>query len=294
MLGKSDYRGFISFDDIANHAGPATARLIRALEPILKVEKLIDATVGGGNSSREAWLASLAGQFGWTSSVHFAGPESELRALPNAIVFSNHGLGIRDSHVVATLMQDLFPNYIAPASTDFHFPPCYEDVGIAVDLHDGRKGANRRAALRIVQAVAKERKSLCIFPSGRIAQFRLRSMAIEERPWNPLFVWIARTCNTPLVPVCIHARLSALSHAVGVVSPTARLLLNAAEAQSRRLAHVELTVGRPIAPAQLTGDDDAQLRFLQAQVLQLHRAWRDRRGAAGRAEAAGEPAEIRS
>jgi len=266
----SGYEGFLSTRDVHERAGPILSPLIRAAEPLLKIQRMTDKSLRARAISRSVWLADVAREFQWTSSVTYAGSESELRALPNAIVFANHSLGIRDGHVTLSFMEEMFPNYVNLASTDLRFPSIFDGTRIEVDLHQ-QKGGNRRAALRAVRAVAEEGRSLFIFPSGRIAQFRIPSMSIEEKPWTPLFLWLARKCNVPLVPLCTHARLSSLSHAIGVVSPTGRLLLNAVEAQSRRLLHVDCTVGRPISPAALAavGSDEAQLQFLRDQVFQL-------------------------
>lgn len=270
MSARSDYEGFLSTRDIHTRAGSLLSPVIRAAEPVLKIQQLVDKSLRGRTTSRTDWLADMAREFQWTSRATYAGSESEIRALPRAIVFANHSLGIRDGHSTLSFMETTFPNYTILASTDLRFPPIFDEVRIEVDLHKS-KGGNLQAARRAVKAVTREGKSLFIFPSGRIAQFSLRSMSIKEKPWAPLFLWLAHQCNVPLVPILTRAHLSRLSHAIGVASPTLRLLLNAAETQSRRLSHIEFTVGRPIPPAQLAsvGDDAAQLRFLREQVFQL-------------------------
>jgi acyltransferase-like protein len=276
---KSSYKGYVS-DERLKVKGQAVFHAIRILEPILKIKAINRSTQEWGNS-RSAWLSGPVREFGWTNSMSFAGPESELRALPNAIVFANHPLGVRDGYVLATFMEKMFPKYLITGANWNRLPSSFDEVYVPIEPNESlrHRGANASALQRMLQGVADEGKSLCIFPGGRIAQFRFRTMTIEEEPWNPMFLRIAQEAGVPLVPVFIHGRLGSLSHAAGIVSIDAKRLLNVREALSKRLAHVEFTVGRPIWPVQLVGDEAAQLRFLREQLFLLQRLRLGRRNA---------------
>ena len=150
--------------------------------------------------------------------------------------------------------------------------PALAEVVVPVEwVKSRRKPADSRRVLADLANAMREQSALVFFPSGRLAY--LGWHGLQERPWLPTVVTLARRFEAPILPLHIRARNSWLFYALSLLSQELRDVTLFHELLNKEGRLFELTLGLPIDAADLPDDPADAIRLLQRHVeVELPRA----------------------
>lgn len=105
-------------------------------------------------------------------------------------------------------------------------------------------GRPRAASLRAIEAALEAEQCVIVFPAGEVA--RLGPRGVRDGRWRRGFLHFARATGTPVLPVRVEARNSALFYGASAVFRPIGTALLAREMFARRQRPMALRVGRPL------------------------------------------------
>jgi len=105
-------------------------------------------------------------------------------------------------------------------------------------------GRAQRASLQAVEQALAAEQCVIVFPAGEVSRLSLRG--IRDGRWNRGFVRFARATRTPVLPVRVQARNSALFYGASTLFKPAGTALLAREMFARRGRPLRLRVGQPM------------------------------------------------
>ena len=170
------------------------------------------------------------------------------------VIAANHPTGLADGVAVWDAVRQRRPDVLFFANADaLRVSPNLSDVIIPVEwVMEKRTNAKTRETLRRAAEAFQAEKCIVIFPSGIPA--RLVDGTIEEGPWFPTYLSLARKHNAPLIPLGVGGRNSRLYFLLARLSRELRDITLFNELINKRGRRFEITAGLPIDPAALTGD----------------------------------------
>ncbi|GAB3361227.1 bifunctional ornithine lipid synthase OlsF [Lysobacter tyrosinilyticus] len=119
-------------------------------------------------------------------------------------------------------------------------------------------------SLSAIEQALREERCVIIFPAGEVARLGLRG--VTDGRWRRGFLRFARATRTPVLPVRIEARNSALFYGASALFKPAGTALLAREMFARRARSITLRVGHPL---QLPEDGSAA-ELLRQVRRELH------------------------
>ena len=178
-------------------------------------------------------------------NIHCAIPVHCLEQIPEhgpLVIIANHPTGTLDGlallYAVSRVRRDVkvvtnrMLNHLEPLKSLF----------IPVDNINGRTA---KSALQKMDSQLQSGGVLIFFPAGEVS--RLTRRGIRDKKWHSGFIKLAAKYRTPLLPVWIDARNSALFYASALMSPNLPLLLLVQQMFRRRNGNLPVTIGQQIA-----------------------------------------------
>jgi putative hemolysin len=187
-----------------------------------------------------------------------------------ALIVANHPTGIADGLVLWRLMMPRRPDAFFFANADvLRVLPQLDEVIAPVEWRAHRKSRARTRETMVYarRALAEEGRLGVIFPSGRLAQ--RRGLRLHERPWMTSAAALARKFDLPVIPVHLRARNSALYYLFDAIHPSLRDITLFHETLNKANQPYAVTIGAPIAPADLPRDPVEATACLRAATLGL-------------------------
>jgi putative hemolysin len=179
--------------------------------------------------------------------------DRDLAAIPavgRLLIVANHPSGALDAlallHAVGRVRRDV--RIVANDLLSLLTPMA--GLFLPVKVFGGHAGAD---SLRAIEAALEREECVIVFPAGEVS--RLGLAGVRDGRWRAGFVRFARRTATPVLPVRIVARNSALFYGASALYRPAGTALLAREMFARRARPVVLHVGRtmrldPEAPAE--------------------------------------------
>ena len=179
------------------------------------------------------------------------------------ILVSNHPTGIADGVAVFDLLKDTRPDMMIFANRDaIRVNPRYVELIIPVEWREEYKSKLKaRETLQLTNRAVKEGKATILFPSGRIAYWA--NGRLNERPWKPSAVGLARRYGLPILPVHTAARNSGLFYWFAKHSKELRDMTVFHEVLNKKGDTFEFRIGPLIQPEELEGDVGSVTRALE-------------------------------
>ena len=189
--------------------------------------------------------------------------EHRIPASGGFVMVSNHPTGIADGVAVFDLLKRSRPDMMIFANRDaLRVNPRYAEIIIPVEWREGLKSKLKaRETLRLTNHAVKEGKATVLFPSGRIAYWA--NGRLNERPWKPSAVGLARKYNLPILPVHMSARNSGLFYWLSKWSTELRDMTVFHEVLNKKGQPFEFRIGHLIEPEELEGDQTDVTRALE-------------------------------
>jgi len=120
----------------------------------------------------------------------------------------NHPTGIADGIAVFDALKTVRSDMSFFANRDAtRVNPRFAAMIVPVEWREEhRSHAKTKETLRLASKAFTEKRAVVIFPSGRLAMWR--DDGLQERPWQPSMVSLARKYRAPVLPAHLDARNS--------------------------------------------------------------------------------------
>ena len=172
------------------------------------------------------------------------------------VIVANHPTGIADGVAMYDAIRPIRPDVIFFANADAHrVCPGFHDTLVAVEWVTAKRTIEKtKQTLRAAHKAFADERPVMIFPAGKLA--RLIDGEIQDPPWEPSAVSLARKHNAPIIPIWVDGPYSFFFHTFNGVSPELRDITLFHELLNKKGKLFTLKVGPPIAPTALAGAAD--------------------------------------
>ena len=186
-----------------------------------------------------------------------------------ALIVANHPTGIADGVVLWQVLSRRRDDLFFYANRDIL--RVLPQMGLVIAPVEWRVPLRTHGKTRETMAFTRTALDAgrlgVIFPSGRLA--KRRGLQLHERPWMASAAMIARKYDLPVIPVHIRARNSALFYLFDLIHPTLRDITLFHEVLNKADQPYKVTIGQPIAAADLPLRSEEAIAQLRAATLAL-------------------------
>jgi putative hemolysin len=172
------------------------------------------------------------------------------------LIVANHPSGARDALALLDAVGRVRQDVRIVANEMLGLLDPLVELLLPVRVFGGAPGAG---SLRQVERALRAEQCVIVFPAGEVS--RLGPRGVRDRRWRHGFLRFARRTGTPVLPVRIEARNSALFYGVSALCRPASTVLLAREMFARRRRPLRLHVGKPLAIADGEGEREAVRRI---------------------------------
>jgi putative hemolysin len=168
---------------------------------------------------------------------------AELRRLPASgrlLIVANHPSGALDALALLDAVSQVRRDVKIIANDLLTALQPLSGVLLPIKILGGKPSAD---SLRAVDAALEQEQCVIVFPAGEVARLGLRG--VTDGRWRRGFLRFARATDTPVLPVRIEARNSALFYGASAIFKPAGTALLAREMFARRARRIALHIGHP-------------------------------------------------
>lgn len=139
------------------------------------------------------------------------------------------------------------------------------DLLLPVRIFGGKVSAD---SVRAIEAALAREECVIVFPAGEVS--RLSPKGVRDGRWRAGFVRFARASTTPVLPIHVQARNSALFYGASAMFKSAGTALLAREMYVRRGRRIVLNIGE-VTQLPVAADTRDILREMRASLYRLGR-----------------------
>ena len=168
----------------------------------------------------------------------------ELRRIPASgrlLVIANHPSGALDALALLDAIGQVRRDVKIVANDLLSALEPMSGLLLPIRIVGGRPGA---ASLEAIEQALHEEHCVVIFPAGEVARLGLRG--VTDGRWRRGFLRFARATDTPVLPVRVEARNSALFYGASALFKPAGTALLAREMFARGARRIALRFGHPL------------------------------------------------
>ena len=178
------------------------------------------------------------------------------------LVVANHPLGGLDGLVLLRLVGRIRRDVFIVVNELLTNINSLKDIILPVDVFNND---TKKSDLDQIIHALNDEKLIIIFPSGEVSRAGL--MGIRDGKWLPGFLQIAKKTSSPVLPIHINARNSALFYLISRLNRTLSMLMLPREMIGFS-GQISLTIGQPIASKDI--ESLAIGRQEKAQMISRH------------------------
>ncbi|HEV8694023.1 MAG TPA: lysophospholipid acyltransferase family protein [Lysobacter sp.] len=169
---------------------------------------------------------------------------AEIRRIPASgrlLIVANHPSGALDALALLDAVGQVRRDVKIIANDLLSALEPLSGVLLPIKILGGKPSAD---SLRGVEAALKQEQCVIIFPAGEVARLGLRG--VTDGRWRRGFLKFARATDTPVLPVRIEARNSALFYGASAIFKPVGTALLAREMFARGARRIALRIGHPL------------------------------------------------
>jgi putative hemolysin len=157
------------------------------------------------------------------------------------IVVANHPLGVQDALVLLQWLGSIRPDVRMLGNDWLASVPPISNLLLPVDVFGHGTGAGARHIYRALE----NGEALILFPAGEVSRFH--TGGVRDAAWSDGFARLALRSRSPVLPVHVRARNSAMFYAMSVLSKPLSTALLPREATAKTRRRIGLSVGAVIS-----------------------------------------------
>jgi putative hemolysin len=169
---------------------------------------------------------------------------AELRRIPASgrlLIVANHPSGALDALALLDAVGQVRRDVKIIANDLLSALEPLSGLLLPIRIVGGKPGSD---SLRAVEDALREERCVVIFPAGEVARLGLRG--VSDGRWRRGFLRFARSTQTPVLPVRIEARNSALFYGASALFKPVGTALLAREMFARGARRIALRIGHPL------------------------------------------------
>jgi len=189
------------------------------------------------------------------------------------VIIANHPLGALDALALILMISKVRKDIKVVANDLLMTLTPLAELLLPVDNMSGR---STRAAIRGIHEALEAEQAVIVFPAGEVS--RLRLSGVRDVRWKPGFLQFARRTGSPLLPVFIDARNSALFYSLSMLSKPLAALLLVREMFHQRSNTIGFRIGELIPARHLEGVNLKPKALVKMVRKHLYRVGRNKPG----------------
>jgi putative hemolysin len=205
------------------------------------------------------------------------------------VIIANHPLGALDALALLLMVSEVRQDIRIVANGLLTQLEPLKRLMLPVDNMGGKTGRDR---IRRIEATLQAGQAVIIFPAGEVS--RLRPNGVRDGKWHRSFLRFARRTGSPILPVHIQARNSALFYSLSMLHKSLASLMLVREMFHQQGNTLQMRIGELIPAAAV---DMPQLRDKEQVRLfrrHLYRIGQGRKGLFATEKAIAHPQPRRS
>jgi putative hemolysin len=181
-------------------------------------------------------------EFGYKIANHH---RARIPAEGRLLIIANHPIGSLDGLALMRMVYDIRPDVKIIATPLLSAIEPISDLFLPVDNISQK--ASHKNNLANINAALQQEQAVIIFPAGEVS--RVTPKGIKDGRWKAGFIKIAERNNTPVLPVLIESRNSALFYAASMLYKPLSTLMLIHEMYKQKNNTIEFITGDLIEPA---------------------------------------------
>lgn len=183
------------------------------------------------------------------------------------LIIANHPLGGLDGLVLLKLISEVRKD-VQVVVNDFLLS--VEPLAELFLPYDLTKIKAQSKNIRAIIDALNHDKAVIIFPAGVVSRFSLKG--IRDGKWNKGVLFFANAASSPVLPVHIGARNSALFYAVALFSNVLSMLMLPGQLFNKQGKNIDIRIGHEIpfeSIAGYSGKNKAALKLLKKHLYRI-------------------------
>lgn len=204
--------------------------------------------------------------------VEYSVTPRELEHIPAegaVLLVANHPLGMVDALALLDLVGRIRPDVRILGNDVLAMVPQLAELLLPVDVFGHGTGSRMRAVYRALESG----QVLLLFPAGEVS--RMRPSGVRDGAWSGGFARLAVRTGTPVVPVHIAARNSAVFYGMSMLAKPLATAMLPREAVAPRDRPIRLRVGQMVDADEIRqrseGSSRQAARLMRRHVYRLAR-----------------------
>jgi putative hemolysin len=219
-------------------------RLFKLLDKVLHTKEINGFIKRNQHLKNFTFLDAILKEFEFgykISNKHLAKIPAEGRLM----IVANHPIGSLDGLALLRMVYDIRPDVKIVAT------PLLSSIeplkGLFLPVDNISKKAHHKENLKRINQALQQEQAVIIFPAGEVS--RVTAKGIRDARWKSGFIKIATRNQTPILPVLIDSRNSAMFYAASFIYKPLSTLMLIHEMYKQKQNTIEFITGDLIEPA---------------------------------------------
>jgi len=202
--------------------------------------------------------------------VSYSARDSERENIPSqgrAVIIANHPIGSIDGLALIKLVTDIRKDVKVVVNNLLMTLKPLQPLLLPVDNMGGK---TPKENLRAINQYLENDGVVIVFPAGEVS--RMRPEGIRDPKWRTGFLKIAQQTKSPIIPVYIDARNSAIFYGISMLYKPASTLMLVDEMFKQQEKNIPMRVGRQIpyeSYQQLSIDIKSKTKLFKKHLYRL-------------------------
>jgi putative hemolysin len=158
------------------------------------------------------------------------------------LIVANHPLGTLDGLALLKLIRSVRPDVRIVANRVLLHMEHLQSVFLPVDVLTDKK--NLKTAYKTMLSALENDEALIIFPAGEVS--RITPKGIVDGQWQSGFIKLAKKSHSPVLPIYIKAKNSALFYSLSMLYKPLGTFLLVSEMFNKKNQEIKFKIGAPI------------------------------------------------
>lgn len=189
--------------------------------------------------------------------------KARIPASGRVVIIANHPIGSLDGLALLKLVSDIRPDVKTIANDLLMAIKPLESMLLPVN---NMKGSTPKQNLKRINDYLNNEGAVIIFPAGEVS--RLKPNGVKDGQWRSGFYRIAKTTQSPILPIFVDGKNSAMFYSVSLLSKPLSTMLLVREMFKQKQKNVAMHIGEMI-PYENYANDNLPLKT-KIKLFQKH------------------------